>query len=155
MRKRKPKKRIIAPDPKYRDESVAKFVNCIMKEGKKNLAYSIFYNSIDLVAEKAREEGLEVWKRALNNIIPSVEVKRRRVGGATFQVPIEVRPARKAFLGMRWLINHARLRGEKTMKERLANEIIAASKGEGNAVKKKYDMHKVAESNKAYSHLKS
>ena len=155
MRKRKPKKRIIAPDPKYRDEGVTKFVNCIMKEGKKNLAYSIFYDSIDLVAEKAREEGLAVWKRALNNITPSVEVKRRRVGGATFQVPIEVRPARKTFLGMRWLLNHARLRAEKTMKERLANEIIAASKGEGNAVKKKYDMHKVAESNKAYSHLKS
>ena len=155
MRKGKPKKRIIAPDPQYRDTRVARFVNYIMKEGKKNLAYSIFYDSIDLVAEKTTEEGLELWKKALNNITPSVEVKRRRVGGATYQVPIEVRPTRKISLGMKWLIKYARLRSEKTMKERLANEIIAASKGEGNAVRKKYTIHKVAESNKAYSHFKS
>ncbi|MCH8231058.1 MAG: 30S ribosomal protein S7 [Bacteroidetes bacterium] len=154
MRKAKPKKRYILPDPKYSDTLVTKFVNNLMLKGKKSLAYSIFYNAISIVEEKSGESGLETWKKALNNIIPSVEVKSRRVGGATFQVPLEVRPERKNSLGIKWLIHYARLRGEKTMKERLASEIIAASKGEGSAVKKKDDVHRMAEANKAFSHFR-
>ncbi|MCH7512638.1 MAG: 30S ribosomal protein S7 [Bacteroidetes bacterium] len=154
MRKAKPKKRYILPDPKYSDTLVTKFVNNLMLKGKKSLAYSIFYNAINIVEEKSGESGLETWKKALNNIIPSVEVKSRRVGGATFQVPLEVRPERKNSLGIKWLIHYARLRGEKTMKERLAGEIIAASKGEGSAVKKKDDVHRMAEANKAFSHFR-
>ena len=154
MRKAKPKKRYILPDPKYSDTLVTKFVNNLMLKGKKSLAYSIFYNAINIVEEKSGESGLETWKKALNNIIPSVEVKSRRVGGATFQVPLEVRPERKSSLGIKWLIHYARLRGEKTMKERLAGEIIAASKGEGSAVKKKDDVHRMAEANKAFSHFR-
>ena len=154
MRKAKPKKRYILPDPKYSDTMVTKFVNNLMLKGKKSLAYSIFYNAINIVEEKSGESGLETWKKALNNIIPSVEVKSRRVGGATFQVPLEVRPERKSSLGIKWLIHYARLRGEKTMKERLAGEIIAASKGEGSAVKKKDDVHRMAEANKAFSHFR-
>jgi small subunit ribosomal protein S7 len=125
-----------------------------MKDGKKNLAYTLFYDAIDRIAEKTEEGGLEIWKKALNNVIPSIEVKRRRVGGSTFQIPIEVRAGRKISLGVKWLINCARARGEKTMTERLVNETIAASKGEGNAVKKKNDIHKMAESNRAFSHFR-
>lgn len=154
MRKAKPKKRYILPDPKFSDTLVTKFVNNLMFRGKKSLAYSIFYDAISIVEEKSDENGLETWKKALNNIIPSVEVKSRRVGGATFQVPLEVRPERKNSLGIKWLIHYARLRGEKTMKERLASEIIAASKGEGSAVKKKDDVHRMAEANKAFSHFR-
>jgi len=154
MRKAKPKKRYILPDPKFSDVLVTKFVNNLMLRGKKSLAYSIFYDAISIVEEKSDENGLETWKKALNNIIPSVEVKSRRVGGATFQVPLEVRPERKNSLGIKWLIQYARLRGEKTMKERLASEIIAASKGEGSAVKKKDDVHRMAEANKAFSHFR-
>jgi small subunit ribosomal protein S7 len=154
MRKAKPKKRYLLPDPKYKDVLVTKFVNNLMYEGKKSLAYSIFYGAIDLVSEKTKEDGLEVWRRALNNVMPSVEVKSRRVGGATFQVPTEVRPERKISLGIKWLIKYARMRNDKTMKECLANEIIAASKGEGAAVKKKDDTHRMAEANKAFSHFK-
>ncbi len=154
MRKAKPKKRYILPDPKFNDTLVTKFVNNLMFRGKKSLAYSIFYEAISIVEEKSDENGLETWKKALNNIIPSVEVKSRRVGGATFQVPLEVRPERKNSLGIKWLIHYARLRGEKTMKERLAGEIIAASKGEGSAVKKKDDVHRMAEANKAFSHFR-
>ncbi len=154
MRKAKPKKRIILPDPKYKDILVTRFVNNLMWDGKKSLAYSIFYDAVDLVEKKVSENGLEVWKKALNNIIPAVEVKSRRVGGANFQVPTEVRPERKMTLGMKWLISYSRKRGEKTMTERLAAEMIAASKGEGAAVKKKEDTHKMAEANKAYSHFR-
>jgi small subunit ribosomal protein S7 len=154
MRKGQAKKRALLPDPKYRDLLVTRFVNSLMKDGKKNLAYSLFYDAIDKIAEKTDEEGLGVWKKALNNVIPSIEVKRRRVGGSTFQIPIEVRAARKIALGVKWLVNCARARGEKTMTERLVNEIIAASKGEGNAVKKKNDIHKMAESNRAFSHFR-
>jgi len=154
MRKAKPKKRYLLPDPKYKDVLVTKFVNNLMYEGKKSLAYSIFYGAIDLVSEKTKEDGLEVWRRALNNVMPSVEVKSRRVGGATFQVPTEVRPERKTSLGIKWLIKYARMRNDKTMKECLANEIIAASKGEGAAVKKKDDTHRMAEANKAFSHFR-
>lgn len=154
MRKAKPKKRYLLPDPKFRDVQVTKFVNNLMYDGKKSLAYSIFYDSLAVVEKRTNESGLEVWRKALNNVSPSVEVKSRRVGGATFQVPTEVRPERKQALGMKWLINYARKRGEKTMVDRLAAEIIAASKGEGASVKKKDDTHRMAEANKAFSHFR-
>ena len=154
MRKAKPKKRYVLPDPKFKDTLVTKFVNNLMLEGKKSLAYGIFYDAIEIVEKKTSENGLEVWKRGLSNVSPSVEVKSRRVGGANFQVPTEVRPDRKLSLGIKWLINYARKRNEKSMKEKLAGEIIAASKGEGAAVKKKDDTHRMAEANKAYSHFK-
>jgi small subunit ribosomal protein S7 len=154
MRKAKPKKRYVLPDPKFRDVVVTKFVNNLMYDGKKSLAYSIFYGALDLVEKRTKENGLELWKKALSNVSPSVEVKSRRVGGATFQVPTEVRSERKQSLGMKWLINYSRKRGEKTMTERLAGEIVAASKGEGAAVKKKDDTHRMAEANKAFSHFR-
>jgi len=154
MRKSKPKKRIILPDPKFNDTQVTRFVNNMMVDGKKSIAYSIFYDAVEIVEQKTQESGLETWKKALNNVMPSVEVKSRRVGGANFQVPMEVRPERKIALGMKWLISYSRKRGEKTMREKLAGEIIAASKGEGAAVKKKEDTHKMAEANKAFSHFR-
>ncbi|MEJ2003390.1 MAG: 30S ribosomal protein S7 [Cyclobacteriaceae bacterium] len=154
MRKAKPKKRYILPDPKYKDTLVTKFVNYLMVDGKKSVAYNIFYDAVAIVENKTGEDGLETWKKALNNIMPAVEVKSRRVGGATFQVPMEVRPERKVTLGIKWMIRFSRLRGEKTMVDRLAGEIIAASKGEGAAVKKKDDTHRMAEANKAFSHFR-
>jgi small subunit ribosomal protein S7 len=154
MRKAKPKKRYVLPDPKYREVLVTKFVNNLMYEGKKSISYSIFYDALEIVEKKTNDNGLEVWKKALNNVMPSVEVKSRRVGGATFQVPTEVRPDRKVSVGMKWLIKYARSRGEKTMVDRLAAEIVAASKGEGAAVKKKDDTHRMAEANKAFSHFR-
>jgi small subunit ribosomal protein S7 len=154
MRKSKPKKRILLPDPKFNDIMVTRFVNNMMYDGKKSIAYSIFYDAVELVEKKTSENGLESWKKALNNVMPAVEVKSRRVGGANFQVPTEVRPERKIALGMKWLINYSRRRGEKTMTEKLAGEIISASKGEGAAVKKKEDTHKMAEANKAFSHFR-
>ena len=123
-------------------------------DGKKSIAYSIFYDAVEIVEQKTQENGLETWKKALNNVMPAVEVKSRRVGGANFQVPMEVRPERKIALGMKWLISYSRKRGEKTMHEKLAGEIISASKGEGAAVKKKEDTHKMAEANKAFSHFR-
>lgn len=154
MRKSKPKKRIILPDPKFNETQVTRFVNNLMVDGKKSIAYTIFYDAVELVEQKTQENGLEAWKKALNNVMPAVEVKSRRVGGANFQVPMEVRPERKIALGMKWLISYARKRGEKTMYEKLAGEIISASKGEGAAVKKKEDTHKMAEANKAFSHFR-
>ncbi|KAA9353811.1 MULTISPECIES: 30S ribosomal protein S7 [Larkinella] len=154
MRKAKPKKRYVLPDPKYKETLVTKFVNNLMYEGKKSLSYSIFYDALALVEKKTNDNGLDVWKKALNNVMPSVEVKSRRVGGATFQVPTEVRPDRKVSVGMKWLIKYARSRGEKTMVDRLAAEIVAAAKGEGAAVKKKDDTHRMAEANKAFSHFR-
>ena len=154
MRKSKPKKRIILPDPKFNDTLVTRFVNNMMFDGKKSTAYTIFYNAVEIVEKKTSENGLETWKKALNNVMPAVEVKSRRVGGANFQVPTEVRPERKVALGMKWLISYARRRGEKTMMEKLAGEIISAAKGEGAAVKKKEDTHKMAEANKAFSHFR-
>ena len=154
MRKSKPKKRIILPDPKFNDVMVTRFVNNMMYDGKKSIAYAIFYDAVELVEKKTSENGLESWKKALNNVMPMVEVKSRRVGGANFQVPTEVRPDRKIALGMKWLINYSRKRGEKTMMEKLAGEIIAAAKGEGAAVKKKEDTHKMAEANKAFAHYR-
>lgn len=154
MRKNSPKKRYILPDPIYQDTLVTKFVNNLMIQGKKSVSYTIFYDAIKIVEEKTKENGLELWKNALSNVSPSVEVKSRRVGGATFQVPVEVRAERRISLGIKWMIKYARLRGEKTMKERLAGEIIAASKGEGAAIKKKDDTHRMAEANKAFSHFR-
>lgn len=155
MRKSKPKKRYLLPDPKFKDTLVTKFVNYLMEQGKKSVAYTIFYDAIEIVEKKAGgEPGLEVWKRAMNNLMPAVEVKSRRVGGATFQVPVEIRPERKINLSIKWLIDFSRLRGEKTMMDKLAAEIIAASKGEGAAIKKKDDTHRMAEANKAFSHFR-
>jgi small subunit ribosomal protein S7 len=154
MRKSKPKKRYLLPDPKFQDTLVTKFVNYLMEQGKKSVAYGIFYDAIAIVEKKTTESGLEVWKRAMNNLMPSVEVKSRRVGGATFQVPVEIRPERKINLSIKWLIDFSRLRGEKTMMDKLASEIIAASKGEGAAIKKKDDTHRMAEANKAFSHFR-
>ena len=154
MRKAKPKKRYVLPDPKFRDVTVTKFVNNLMYDGKKSIAYSIFYGALELVEKRTKENGLELWKKALSNVSPAVEVKSRRVGGANFQVPTEVRSERKQSLGMKWLISYSRKRGEKTMTERLAGEIVAASKGEGAAVKKKDDTHRMAEANKAFSHFR-
>lgn len=155
MRKSKPKKRYLLPDPKFKDTLVTKFVNYLMEQGKKSVAYNIFYDAIEIVEKKAGgEPGLDVWKRAMNNLMPAVEVKSRRVGGATFQVPVEIRPERKINLSIKWLIDFSRLRGEKTMMDKLAAEIIAASKGEGAAIKKKDDTHRMAEANKAFSHFR-
>ena len=154
MRKSKPKKRYFLPDPIFKDALVTQFDNNLLKDGIKSISYSIFYDSLKLGEDITKEKGLDVWKKALNNVMPSVEVKSRRIGGANFQVPIEVRPSRKITLSQKWLIQYARARGEKSMKERLANEIIAASKGEGNAVKKKDDTHRMAEANKAFSHFR-
>ena len=154
MRKSKPKKRYLLPDPKFNDPMITKFVNYLMEDGKKSVAYNVFYDTMDIVEKKANENGLEVWKRAMNNVMPGVEVKSRRVGGATFQVPVEIRPERKINLSIKWLIEYARARGEKTMQDKLAAELIAAAKGEGAAIKKKDDTHRMAEANKAFSHFR-
>lgn len=154
MRKTKPKKRVLLPDPKFNDKVVTRFVNNLMESGKKSTAYGIFYDALEIVEKKTEENGLESWKKALTNITPAVEVKSRRVGGATFQIPSEIRPDRKVALGMKWLIQFSKKRNEKTMGQRLAGEIIAASKGEGAAVKKKDDTHRMAEANKAFSHFR-
>jgi small subunit ribosomal protein S7 len=154
MRRKTAKKRIILPDPKFNEVLVTKFVNNMMMAGKKNLAYNIFYEAIDIVDKKGEESGLEVWKRALSNVTPSVEVRSRRVGGATFQIPQPVRENRKMAMAMQWLIGFSRKRNEKTMSQRLANEIIAAAKEEGAAFKKKEDTHRMAEANRAFSHFR-
>lgn len=154
MRKTRAKKRIVEPDPKFQDIVVTKFINNMMLDGKKSTASEIFYEAMEIIEKRLSEPGVEVWRRALNNVMPNVEVKSRRVGGSTFQVPIEVNPNRKQALGMRWLIGYARKRNEKTMVDRLAGEVIAASKGEGAAVKKKEDTYKMAEANKAFSHFR-
>lgn len=154
MRKARPRKRIILPDPKFNDVLVTKFVNNIMLEGKKTIAYSIFYDAIDIVTERSNENGLDVWKKALVNVTPAVEVRSRRIGGATFQIPSEIRPERKQSMGMKNLIGFARKRNEKTMAIRLASEILAAYKEEGAAFKKKEDIHRMAEANKAFSHFR-
>ena len=153
MRKARPRKRIILPDPKFNDTLVTKFVNNIMLKGKKSVAYKIFYDAIDIVSEKTKENGLDVWKKGLSNVTPNVEVRSRR-SGATFQVPTEIRPDRKMSMGMKNLIGFARKRSEKTMAMRLASEIIAASKEEGAAFKRKEDIHRMAEANKAFSHFR-
>ena len=153
-RKGRVTKRIITPDPKYNDQIVAKFVNCIMRRGKKSLAESIFYDSLDIINKSTKKDSLEVFKQALDNVKPVLEVKSRRIGGATYQVPIEVSSDRRTSLAMRWIINYAKARKGKTMGERLAQEIIDASKGEGTSIKKKEDIHKMAEANKAFAHYR-
>lgn len=154
MRKSKPKKRILLPDPRFNDVLVTRFVNNLMLRGKKNLAYNIFYGAIDIVSEKTKEDGLEVWKKALANVTPNVEVRSRRIGGATFQIPSEIRPERKMSIGMKNLIKFSRKRNEKNMAAKLAGEIFAAYKEEGAAFKRKEDTHRMADANKAFSHFR-
>ncbi len=156
MRKSKPKKRILLPDPRFNDTLVTRFVNNLMLRGKKNLAYNIFYDAMDIVAEKIKEEEnpLEVFKKALANVTPAVEVRSRRIGGATFQIPAEIRPDRKVSVGIKNMIKFARKRNEKNMAGRLAGEIVAASKEEGAAFKRKEDTHRMADANKAFSHFR-
>ncbi len=156
MRRRTAKKHRILPDPRFQDVLVTKFVNNLMLDGKKSTAFRVFYEAIDIVNEKAPEgeTGLDVWKRALDNVTPGVEVRSRRVGGATFQIPTPVRDSRKQSLAMKWLIGYARKRNEKSMGAKLAAEILAASKEEGAAFKKKEDTHRMAEANKAFSHFR-
>jgi small subunit ribosomal protein S7 len=156
MRKTRAKKRILTPDPKFNDVMVTRFVNGMMYDGKKSVSLNIFYTALDIVEKKITEEpGIETWRKAMNNVMPSVEVKARRVGGATFQIPTEIPQKRKVAQGMKWLIGYARKRNEKSMPEKLAAEIIAASKSEGASVKKKEDTHKMAEANKAFSHFRA
>jgi small subunit ribosomal protein S7 len=154
MRKAKPKKRTLVPDPKFNDTLVTKFVNNMMLRGKKNIAYDVFYEAIEIVSDKTKENGLDVFKKALANVTPSVEVRSRRIGGATFQIPSEIRPSRKISIGMKSLVNFARKRHEKSMGQKLAAEIVAAYKEEGAAYKRKEDTHRMAEANKAFSHFR-
>ncbi len=154
MRKSRAKKRYVLPDPKFGSELLSRFVNNLMLDGKKNLAYQIVYDAIDIIENKTNENGLEVFERAVDNVMPMVEVRSRRVGGATFQVPSEVRPSRRVSVGIKWLVMYTRRRNEKSMKDKLAAELIAASRGEGAAVKKREDTHRMAEANKAFSHFR-
>ena len=157
MRKKQSKKRDLIPDPKFNDQLVTRFVNNLMQQGKKSTAYKIFYDAIDIIENKKEDKektSLELWKDALSNVMPQVEVRSRRVGGATFQIPTPIRPDRKISLAMKWLIASSRKRNEKSMAVKLAQEILAASKEEGAAVKKRVDTHKMAEANKAFSHFR-
>jgi small subunit ribosomal protein S7 len=154
MRKTKPKKRYLQPDPIFNDEIVTLFVNNLMWDGKKSVAYQIFYDALKLVDAKSEEPGYDTWKKALSNVTPSVEVRSRRIGGSNFQIPTEVRPARKLSLGMKWMINFSRKRNGKSMADKLSQEILAAAKGEGAAFKKKEDTHRMAEANKAFAHFR-
>ena len=157
MRKRQAKKRPLLPDPKFNDQLVTRFVNMMMWDGKKSVAFKVFYDAIDIVEEKNTDEektALQIWKDALSNVMPHVEVRSRRVGGATFQIPMQIRPDRKISTAMKWLISYSRKRNEKSMALKLASEILAASKEEGAAVKKRVDTHKMAEANKAFSHFR-
>ncbi len=153
-RRREVPKRKITPDPKYKDKLVSKFTNTLMIGGKKATAEGILYGSFDVIGERFKEDPIEVFRKALDNVKPKLEVKSRRVGGATYQVPVEVRPERRVALAMRWIVTYARERGEKTMRERLAAEFVDASQGRGNAVKKKDDTHKMADANKAFAHYR-
>ncbi|MFL2632168.1 MAG: 30S ribosomal protein S7 [Candidatus Marisimplicoccus sp.] len=157
MRKKQSKKRDLIPDPKFNEQLVTRFVNNLMQQGKKSTAYKIFYDAIDIIESKKEDKektSLELWKDALSNVMPQVEVRSRRVGGATFQIPTPIRPDRKISLAMKWLIASSRKRNEKSMAVKLAQEILAAAKEEGAAVKKRVDTHKMAEANKAFSHFR-
>ena len=154
MRKSQAKKLPLAPDARFNDILVTRFVNNLMWEGKKNTAFNIFYDALERVSKQTGENGYDIWRRALSNVTPSVEVRSRRIGGATFQIPAEVRPDRKISLSMKWLIRYSRERNGRSMAEKLAYEIVAASKGEGAAFKKKEDTHRMAEANKAFAHFK-
>ena len=153
-RKGQARVREVVPDPKFHDRTVAKFVNVVMERGKKSIAEQILYGALDLAAERSKEDGLSVFKRALENVRPAVEVRSRRVGGANYQVPVEVRPLRRSSLAMRWLVTAARARGEKSMVERLANEVLDAAANRGGAVKKREDTHRMAEANRAFAHYR-
>lgn len=157
MRKRSAKKRLLLPDPKFNDELVTRFVNNLMYDGKKSVAFKVFYDAIDIVEQRKQDEeksALEVWKQGLSNVMPHVEVRSRRVGGATFQIPMQIRPDRKISMAIKWMLLYAKKRNEKSMAQRLANEFLAAAKEEGAAVKKRMDTHKMAEANKAFSHFR-
>ena len=154
MRRRRPPKRVILPDPKYKDLVVAKFINGLLYDGKKSVAEKLFYAAMDIIEDKIKKPPLDVFKKSMENVAPLLEVKSRRVGGATYQVPVEVRDSRRQALAIRWLIRYSRLRSEKTMAERLAAEFMAAYKNEGASVKKKEDTHKMAEANKAFAHFR-
>ncbi len=154
MRKKRAEKRYLKPDPKFNDVLVAKFINSIMYDGKKSKAREVVYDAFELIEERTKKPGLEVFKKAMSNTQPLIEVRSRRVGGATYQVPTEVRPERRSALAMRWIKTYARARNEKSMPQKLASELIAASNNEGSAVKKKEDTHKMAEANKAFAHFK-
>jgi len=157
MRKKQAKKRPLLPDPRFDDQLVTRFVNMMMWDGKKSVAFGVFYDAMDIVEEKKTDEeksSLELWKDALSNVMPHVEVRSRRVGGATFQIPMQIRPDRKISTAMKWLISYSRKRNEKGMAQKLAAEVLAASKEEGAAVKKRVDTHKMAEANKAFSHFR-
>jgi small subunit ribosomal protein S7 len=157
MRKRQAKKRPLLPDPKFNDQLVTRFVNNLMWDGKKSVAFNVFYTALEIVETKkqdAEKSALEIWKDALTNVMPHVEVRSRRVGGATFQIPMQIRPDRKISMAMKWLILYARRRNEKSMAGKLASEILAAAKEEGAAVKKRMDTHKMADANKAFSHFR-
>ena len=154
MRKARAKKKALLPDPKFNDPMISRFVNTLMLDGKKSVAYRIVYDTFDKVSDMTKESGHEVWKKALENIGPNVEVRSRRIGGATFQIPSEIRPTRRTFMAMTWMIKYAFERNGKSMADKLAAEIVAASKGEGAAFKKKEDTHKMAEANKAFAHFR-
>ncbi|POS02412.1 30S ribosomal protein S7 [Flavobacterium croceum] len=157
MRKRQAKKRPLLPDPKFNDQLVTRFVNNLMWDGKKSVAFNVFYSALEIVETKkqdAEKSALEIWKDALTNVMPHVEVRSRRVGGATFQIPMQIRPDRKISMAMKWMILYARKRNEKSMAGKLASEILAAAKEEGAAVKKRMDTHKMADANKAFSHFR-
>ncbi len=154
MRRRRAPERKVLPDPKYHSELVSQFINGLMLEGKKSVADRIFYGAMDIIESKLRQDPLEIFQKAMANVMPVLEVRSRRVGGATYQVPIEVRSKRRRSLAIRWLINYSRQRSEKTMAERLANELMAAFKNEGAAIKKKEDTHRMAEANKAFAHFR-
>jgi len=153
-RRREVPKRQILPDPKYGDQTLAKFINILMVDGKKSIAEQIIYGALDIISERGQAESLETFNEALENVRPAVEVKSRRVGGATYQVPVEVRPSRRTALAMRWLVDSARKRGEKSMTQRLASELMEAADSRGGAVRKKEDVHRMAEANKAFSHYR-
>jgi small subunit ribosomal protein S7 len=153
-RRQRAVKREIAPDPRYGSTTVSKFINSLMLEGKKSVAETIFYDAMRVIEEKTGQPAVNVFKQALNNVKPVIEVKSRRVGGATYQVPVEVRPERRNALAMKWLVGYSRQRGEKSMAERLAAELLAASRNEGNTIKKKEDTHRMAEANKAFAHYR-
>ncbi len=154
MRRKTAEKRQTLADPVYKDVLVSKFVNAVMKSGKKNVARSLVYQAFSVISDRTEEEGVEIFRQAVNNVAPLVEVRSRRVGGATYQVPIEVRPDRRTALAFRWLIQYARARNDKSMANRLASELISAAKGEGGAIKKKDDTHRMAEANKAFAHFR-
>jgi small subunit ribosomal protein S7 len=154
MRRKRAEKRIRVPDFKYNDVLLGRFINSVMKEGRKAVAQKLLYQAFDIIEEKTKTNPLEIFTKAINNVMPSIEVRSRRVGGSNYQIPTEVRPDRRVALAIKWLLTYARARGEKTMSQRLANELMAASVGEGSSVKKKEDVHKMAEANKAFAHFK-